>query len=103
MSTGSLEHGNPPDFVAIAATSYCSMENTSLELVILAPLGVRVMEEGGGLSGRSRATWAKGEVRRKTLELALCLESVAARIGYRQSLVWAEYYPIGLEFESTKR
>lgn len=54
LSTGSLEHGNPPGFVAIAATSYCSMENTSLELVVLAPLGVRVMEDEGGLSGRSR-------------------------------------------------
>ena len=53
LSTGSLEHGNSPGFVAIAATS-CSMENTSLELVVLAPLGVRVMEDEGGLSGRSR-------------------------------------------------
>lgn len=30
LSTGSLEHGNLLGFVAIAATSYCSMENTSL-------------------------------------------------------------------------
>ena len=94
LSTGPLEHGNLLGFVAIAATSYCSMENTSLR---------PWRKEGdwvGVVVGRGRGS-------QKDLGIS-AVSGIRAGMDYypyhrESALVRAYYYPIGLRPETTKR